>query len=202
MKRILVTLIILITCIKLLSAQITCDSCNILKRTYMKNGDMNAYNAYFKYCEEAIVDTIYLDSNNIKVIKSDICKKHIYEIIYNLKDNEEISGLDLYNNDTVYWRPDEYPLETVKYDENRFYNSNFSISKETREKNESGTVYLFIIILENGEIDCVKILRGVNDFLDSDALRYICNMPYWLPAIHNGKKVKSRINYPFHVAID
>ena len=192
--------------------QINCDSCAILKQSFITNGDSVSYRNYYKYCSKSINDTLYLDLNDnltfkslayrYKIIKSDKCIDHKFYSIFNFKNNEYITSFETYNNDTVYMNIDtiaDFHFESEYF---RNYNTSFKISHETLENSEGGTVYISMIILQNGKIDCIEILRSKDKYLNSDALKFVAHMPNWSPGIKNGKKVICRVNYPFKVNID
>ena len=60
----------------------------------------------------------------------------------------------------------------------------------------SGTVYLRFVVLENGEIGEVQLLRGVDVLLDKEAIRVIKLLPKFIPGEQNGKKVKVWFSVP------
>jgi len=67
-----------------------------------------------------------------------------------------------------------------------------------RERNAGiqGTVYLEFVIGEKGEIKKIKILRGVNEAIDKEAIRVLKAMPKWKPGKQHGKAVNVKYNLP------
>lgn len=59
-----------------------------------------------------------------------------------------------------------------------------------------GTVYVTFIINSYGQVVEPKVLRGVNEDLDNEALRVISKMPVWNPGIKDGKPVFVQYNLP------
>ena len=54
---------------------------------------------------------------------------------------------------------------------------------------------------ETGKLVNAKVIRGVHEILDNEALRVITSAPdKWLPAVRNGKPV--RITYTFPVIFE
>ena len=55
---------------------------------------------------------------------------------------------------------------------------------------------------KKGEVKNVKVLRGVNKFLDAEAVRVIKAMPNWKPGLQRGKPVNVLymipINFELH----
>jgi TonB family protein len=207
MKRIVILLVFSFFYCSVIQGQIKCDSCEILMKKYSTSGDYESYETFYKFCAENIIDTTYLDlKNNVilktnavryQVIKSDKCRSHKFYNIYSIVDNKLISSVETYNNDTVFIIPDELPISTERYKENEAYFYGSQPSSNTLNNSNGGTVYLNMLILKDGKVECIKILRGVDKYLDADALKFVGNMPSWLPAIKNGKKVICRINYTF-----
>ena len=57
-----------------------------------------------------------------------------------------------------------------------------------------GKVLVDFIIDEKGKVTDVKVLKGVDELLDAEAVRVISASPAWKPGIVKGKKVKSEIS--------
>jgi len=65
-----------------------------------------------------------------------------------------------------------------------------------KSRNVSGTVYLSFIISRSGDINDIKLLRGVSDDIDKEAIRAVQAMPRWIPGEHKGKPVDVKFNLP------
>jgi TonB family protein len=67
-----------------------------------------------------------------------------------------------------------------------------------REQGIEGTVYLSIIVEDNGVVTDVTVLRGVNGGpgLKQEAIRVLKAMPPWTPGRVNGKPVRVKMNVP------
>nr|WP_299202468.1 energy transducer TonB [uncultured Brumimicrobium sp.] len=61
---------------------------------------------------------------------------------------------------------------------------------------DSGTVYVRFSINPDGFIGDVEILRGVSAEINKEVIRFINNMPKWIPAEDNTEKVFAVI--PIH----
>jgi len=55
--------------------------------------------------------------------------------------------------------------------------------------------------VKKGEIKNIKILRGVNEAIDNEAIRVLKAMPIWKPGKQYGKAISVRFNLPikFHI---
>ena len=62
--------------------------------------------------------------------------------------------------------------------------------------NIEGRVIVEFIIDKNGAVTAPKVVRGINDSLNNEALRVIKSMPLWTPGYAQGKPVKTRYTYP------
>ena len=59
-----------------------------------------------------------------------------------------------------------------------------------------GKVVLKFVIEKDGRLTNVKILKGIDDLFNAEALRLIENMPKWLPGKQSGVIVKSYFTLP------
>lgn len=103
--------------------------------------------------------------------------------------------------DKVYMVVENQPEFPGGYDALRDYmQSNMKYPTEAQQKGEAGTVYVSMIINEDGRLSDAKVLRGVSQSLDAEALRVISSMPNWKPGTQDGKAVKVRFNIPVKFA--
>lgn len=65
-----------------------------------------------------------------------------------------------------------------------------------REKNTQGTVVIGFIVNLDGSLDDIKVLKGIGNGCDEEALKLITIMPPWKPALVNGKAVRCRKSIP------
>jgi len=59
-----------------------------------------------------------------------------------------------------------------------------------------GKVLVSFVIEKDSSISSVKILRGIDESLDKEALRIIRNMPKWVPGKHREKNLRVRFVLP------
>lgn len=64
-----------------------------------------------------------------------------------------------------------------------------------KEKIEGRVIVEFVITRE-GFVGTPRVVRGVNDALNKEALRVIRSLPRWTPGYANGKPVHTRYTYP------
>jgi len=81
------------------------------------------------------------------------------------------------------------------------------IKKETkypdsaRVKAIEGTVYISFIVTKSGDIDNVKVLRGIGGGCDEEAVRVIKFMPRWKPGNIAGLPVAVKMNIPIKFSL-
>lgn len=65
-----------------------------------------------------------------------------------------------------------------------------------QENNIQGKVTLQFVVGRDGSIEAVKVLRGVHDSLNKEAVRVVKSMPKWIPGKQGGNTVKARYTLP------
>ncbi|MBQ6244525.1 MAG: M56 family metallopeptidase [Bacteroidales bacterium] len=68
--------------------------------------------------------------------------------------------------------------------------------KEAKDQKIQGRVMVAFDVCEDGVVRNVKVLRGVNPALDTEALRVINSSPKWEPGFQDGKPVKVTYQFP------
>ena len=61
---------------------------------------------------------------------------------------------------------------------------------------QDGTVYVAFVVTKEGDIRDVRIVKGINEGCDKEALRLIKSMPKWDPGMEKGKIVSSVYGLP------
>ncbi|TLX72608.1 energy transducer TonB [Labilibacter sediminis] len=82
----------------------------------------------------------------------------------------------------------QFIAQTVKYPE------------EALKQNIFGRVYVSFIIDYNGEVKDAKIIRGVHEIINNEALRVVNAMPKWRPGYQRGKPVNVSYTVPINFA--
>jgi protein TonB len=67
-----------------------------------------------------------------------------------------------------------------------------------RENGIQGRVFVEFVVNQHGEVEQVKVVRGVDPSLDKEALRVIQNLPKWIPGMQRGKPVKVAFTVPIN----
>lgn len=101
---------------------------------------------------------------------------------------------------------DEEPVFTVVEEMPKFPGGNKALytylgesikyPKVAQEKDIEGTVYVTYVVEKDGTVTHVKILRGVHESLDKEAVRVVKEMPKWEPGKEKGKPVRVQYSLP------
>lgn len=75
-------------------------------------------------------------------------------------------------------------------------NSHLKYPEDAKAAGEQGRVTLQFTIGTDGVVSNVKILRGVSESLDAEALRVVSSSPDWGPGKVNGKPVPVTFTFP------
>lgn len=84
----------------------------------------------------------------------------------------------------------------------QFIVKNLQYPQTAIENNEAGRIFVQFTVETDGTLSDVKIMRGVSEALDAEALRLVKVMPAWEPGESNGKKVRVRYNLPISFHLD
>ncbi len=77
-----------------------------------------------------------------------------------------------------------------------FLKKNTQYPPIARENDIEGTVYIEFVIDKQGNVTNAKVARGVDKYLDKEALRVVNSMPKWKPGKQNGHEVQVRYTVP------
>ena len=100
---------------------------------------------------------------------------------------------------------DRIPLPLFSHYELGWFIATFlNYPKEAMEKGQSGEVLILVSIDENGNASNYSLFWGINKLLNEEALRVVNLIPEewkWIPAIKDGKPVKSAVVLPVNFKI-
>jgi protein TonB len=77
-----------------------------------------------------------------------------------------------------------------------FIKANMKYPLAARRMGIEGTVHVSLLVNKQGEIDEVKVLRGIHPDCDKEAVRVVQLMPHWKPGKQNGRPVHVRFVLP------
>ena len=65
-----------------------------------------------------------------------------------------------------------------------------------QENGTQGRVIIQFVVERDGTISDVRVARGVDPYLDKEAVRVVKSMPKWIPGKQNGKAVRVKFTVP------
>lgn len=82
-----------------------------------------------------------------------------------------------------------------------YLQTNVTYPESAMKNNEIGKVFVSFVVEKDGSIQNVKVEKGVSSILDAEAMRVVRNMPKWIPAMKDGKEVRTALTLPivFHL---
>ena len=69
--------------------------------------------------------------------------------------------------------------------------------QEAKDAGVEGRVFVGVVVMEDGNLACAKVLKGLGYGCDEAALEVFEGMPNWMPAMQRGKA----ICYPYEVPV-
>ena len=78
----------------------------------------------------------------------------------------------------------------------QFLSKNIKYPTIAQENGVQGRVICQFVVNRDGSIVDVKVIRGVDAYLDKEAVRVIQSMPKWTPGKQRGKAVRVRYTLP------
>lgn len=85
----------------------------------------------------------------------------------------------------------EFPGGTKAYQE--YIRKN---ARKPGRREATGSVFVSFVVNEDGSISDAKVVKGVSVALDREAVDLVLNMPSWIPAMQDGRNLKTRITIP------
>lgn len=78
----------------------------------------------------------------------------------------------------------------------KYLGSNIKYPTISQEMGSEGRVIVQFVVDKDGTITNPVVARGVDAYLDKEAIRVISSMPKWKPGVQNGKKVRVKYTVP------
>ena len=78
----------------------------------------------------------------------------------------------------------------------KFLQKNIKYPTISQENGVQGRVIVQFVVNRDGSIVDTQVMRGVDPYLDKEALRVVSTMPKWKPGKQRGKPVSTRFTLP------
>ncbi len=79
-----------------------------------------------------------------------------------------------------------------------FIQENLDIYSIPEKERENGNVYIQFVVRKDGTLSDIKVIKGVNNDMNQEAIRIIKMMPDWNPGKQAGQVVNCRFTVPVH----
>jgi TonB family protein len=112
------------------------------------------------------------------------------------------SSLEKGTEDEVFVVVEEIPRFVCEgyTDARDYFVKNVKYPQEAEAEMLQGRVFITFIVDKDGSVTAAKVIRGVHEILDNEALRVVETMPKWIPGRQKGEPVKVSFTFPiiFH----
>jgi protein TonB len=88
----------------------------------------------------------------------------------------------------------EYPGGSSEY--YKFLEKNLRYPATARRNNTRGRVIVTMVVEKDGTLSQVKVVRGIGDGCDEEAVRLVQLSSPWKPGIQNGRAVRVMYSVP------
>lgn len=148
-------------------------------------GDTAAITAFLISCGR--IDTTSYDEHGKKTKG----KPHHQTISMKLNNGKVL------HNDSIYFIAEEMP-SFPGGDEGmlKYFKDNVHYPAGAHASGTSGKVIISLIIERDGTLSHFKVVRGIGNGCDEEALRVLRNMPKWVSGKTHGKEVRVQMNLP------
>ena len=84
----------------------------------------------------------------------------------------------------------------------KYIAQNIQYPEIAKENGIQGKVFVQFVVNQKGEVEQVKVVRGVDPSLDKEAVRVIQSLPKWKPGSQRGKPVKVSFTVPINFQLN
>ncbi len=108
-----------------------------------------------------------------------------------------------FDNDQVFMLVEEMPeFPGGDLELRKFIAENVKYPAEAKEKKIKGKVFVQFVINKDGNVEDVKLARGVDPLLDEAAMDVVKSLPQWKPGRQRGQNVKVSFTVPINFQLD
>jgi TonB family protein len=77
-----------------------------------------------------------------------------------------------------------------------YLKKNVNMPEMAKKNGEQGKVFITFVVEKDGSLSNPKVLRGIGNGCDDEAVRVVKNMPKWLPGKQNGQTIRVQYTLP------
>ncbi len=78
----------------------------------------------------------------------------------------------------------------------KFFQDHLNYPRAAKENGTKGIVYVTFVVEMDGSITDIKLLKGIGDGCEQEAIRVVNLFPKWIPGMSNGKALRVQCNLP------
>jgi TonB family protein len=200
------------------------DGALYYKKSYFKNGDYG-FGTKFEECRDSTGkiltqngkgfwitynDNFTLITEQGKVVNG--LQDSVWKIAYSTTEGEidtykkgELIKSQLYpiRDNTITSNGDQVPEFPGGLDAFfKFLGKNIRYPANARENGTQGRIIISFVVEKDGSLTDVKVVKGIGDGCDEEAVRVIKMSPKWNPGVQDGKPVRVKYSVPIAFAID
>ncbi|MDD3039347.1 energy transducer TonB [Bacteroides sp.] len=168
-----------------------------------------AVKSSIKFTTPKIKKDSEIDETNEIKSQEELLSTNVAISIADVKGNDEVHGADISDlkqivvqgtpepDNTVFEAVEQMPSFPGGNQELMAYlGKNIKYPTIAQEQGTQGRVIIQFVVERDGSITDVHVARGVDPYLDKEAIRVIKGMPKWLPGKQNGKAVRVKFTVP------
>ena len=172
---------------------------DVSKNTFLKSLTFNGNKlTEIDLSENTSLTLLYCDDNQLSSL--DLSKNTSLSILsckHNNFDHKTIqTQFESRKKEREIYDVTEIKPQFIGGDLSEFLKKNIVYPKLAKENGIQGKVFVQFIVWKDGTIRDVKVIKGVHETLDNEAIRIVQMMPKWKPAEHRGKVVNARFTLP------
>ena len=157
--------------------------------------------------KEVMTEVTTHEDNEIKS-QEDLNATKVSISIADVKGNDEANGKDIADLKQVVTQAAPEPEKVFDMVEQMptfpggqtelmaYLGKNIKYPTIAQENGTQGRVIIQFVVERDGSISDVHVARGVDPYLDKEAVRVVKSMPKWLPGKQNGKAVRVKFTVP------
>ena len=147
------------------------------------------------------------EDNEIKS-QEEVTSTKVAISIADVKGNDEENGADIADLKQVVTQAEPEPEKVFDMVEQMpafpggmqelmvYLGKNIKYPTIAQENGTQGRVIIQFVVERDGTISDVRVARGVDPYLDKEAVRVVKSMPKWIPGKQNGKAVRVKFTVP------
>lgn len=188
------------------------DTNKVVLRAYFKSGQMKSLTNYNPYSKKKLNGKFQEWFENGQIRKDIEYKDDNYDgNLLTYWENGQLKRKDSYQDgkwlegkcwnakgkEVKYFNYEVMPIYKGGEDELfRYIGKNTYYPQKERKSGIQGTVYIQFVVDKDGSVTNVRVLRGVSEGLDEEAVRIVSSLPKWTPAYLDGEPVTIKYVLP------